>query len=63
MTRSPLSELPPLRSNLRSISDQTREIRAYRARVRAASKRTMRDKATDVTEQRLRERDELIKGR
>ena len=45
------------------LTQHTREIRAYRARVRAASKRTMQDKATDVTEQRLRQRDEMLKGR
>lgn len=41
----------------------TYDVRAYRARVRSARKRSPHEKASDITEQRLRARDELLKGR
>jgi hypothetical protein len=47
----------------RPIPASTRELRAQRARQRSLSKRTPHERAADVTQQRLRERDEMLKGR
>lgn len=41
----------------------TRDIKEQRLRARTLAQRTAHEIGADVTEQRLRERDEMIKGR
>ena len=45
------------------IAAQTRDVRDRRARARSIANRTPQQKAIEVTEQRLRQRDEIVKGR
>jgi len=45
------------------IAAQTRDVRDRRARALSLANRTPQQKAAEVTEQRLRQRDEIVKGR
>jgi len=45
------------------IAAQTRDVRERRATARSIAKRTPQQKAAEVTEQRLRQRDEIAKAR
>ena len=45
------------------IAAQTRDVRDRRARALSLANRTPQQKAAEVTEQRLRQWDEIVKGR